>query len=303
MLAIYRKMVFLQNPRNVFAGERPVIQNRNMARWTPGKPAESRQSDPQDAALMRGRLAGKVALITGAAGAFGQEIVGLFLTEGARVLATDLADSELTPLVERHGKAVLTSVLDVREESHWMAATELAQSLFGGLDVLINNAGISQTGTPQDPEQVKLDQWRAIHAVNVEGVLLGCQAAIRAMRTRGGAIVNVSSIAALNPSPRMVAYGASKAAVRHITRTVSAYCAQQGYPIRCNSIHPGWFLTDLVRNSRTPAELATQEKAIPLGRFGKISEVALAALYLASDEAAYMTGAKIVIDGGITTEY
>ena len=251
---------------------------------------------------MSGRLAGKVALITGAAGAFGQEMVGLFVAEGARVLATGLAGSELAPLAERHGEAIVTSVLDVREESHWMAATALAQSRFGGLDVLVNNAGISQTGAPQDPEHVKLDQWRAIHAVNVEGVLLGCQAGIRAMRTRGGAIVNISSIAALNPSPRMVAYGASKAAVRHITRTVSAYCAQQGYAIRCNSIHPGWFLTELVRNSRTPAELAAQEKAIPIGRFGKISEVALAALYLASDEAAYITGAKIVIDGGITTE-
>ena len=251
---------------------------------------------------MSGRLAGKVALITGAAGAFGQEMVALFVAEGARVLAADLPGTDLPALAERHGDAIATDEYDVRNEAAWARATELAAARFGALDVLVNNAGISQTGAPQDPENVKLDQWRAIHTVNVEGVLLGCQAAIRAMRQRGGSIVNISSIAALNPSPRMAAYGASKAAVRHLTRTVAAYCAQQGYPIRCNSIHPGWFLTSLVRNSRTPAELAAQEKTIPMGRFGKVSEVAQAALYLASDESAYTTGAKIVIDGGITSE-
>lgn len=251
---------------------------------------------------MTGRLAGKVAVITGAAGAFGQEMVALFTAEGGRVLATDLPGTPLPVLLERHGEAVATAELDVRDEAAWAAAMSFAAARFDGLDILVNNAGISQTGAPQDPENVKLDQWRAIHSVNVEGVLLGCQAAIRAMRQRGGSIVNISSIAALNPSPRMAAYGASKAAVRHLTRTVAAYCAQQGFRIRCNSIHPGWFLTDLVRNSRTPAELAAQEQTIPLGRFGKISEVALAALFLASDESAYMTGAKIVIDGGITND-
>jgi NAD(P)-dependent dehydrogenase (short-subunit alcohol dehydrogenase family) len=122
------------------------------------------------------------------------------------------------------------------------------------------------------------------------------------MRERGGAIINISSIAALNPSPKMAAYGASKAAVRHLTRTVALYCAQQGYNIRCNSIHPGWFMTDLVRNSRTPAELKAQSEAIPLRRFGEIEDVANAALYLASDEARYLTGAKLVVDGGVTME-
>jgi 3(or 17)beta-hydroxysteroid dehydrogenase len=251
---------------------------------------------------MPGRLAGKVALITGAAGAFGQEMVSTFIAEGACVAATDHSPAAFEGLSRKHGDAVLTVEHDVLHERDWRRAVAATLERFGGLDILVNNAGLSHTGEPQDPEHVGLDQWRAVHAVNVEGTLLGCQAAIRAMREKGGAIVNISSIAALNPSPRMVAYGASKAAVRHITRTVALYCTQQGYPIRCNSIHPGWFLTPMVRGSRTDAELEAQQQTIPLGRFGEIAEVARAALYLASDEARYMTGAKLVIDGGVTME-
>jgi 3(or 17)beta-hydroxysteroid dehydrogenase len=251
---------------------------------------------------MTGRVAGKVAVITGAAGAFGQEMVVLFVSEGARVVACDLPGTALAELATRHGDAVHTVEHDVLIEDDWTRVVNAALGVFGKLDILVNNAGISHTGAPQDPEHVKLDQWRAVNAVNVEGTLLGCQAAIRAMREKGGAIVNISSIAALNPSPKMIAYGASKAAVRHMTRTVAAYCAQQGYNIRCNSVHPGWFLTPLVLNSRTSAELETQQKAIPLGRFGQIADVARATLFLASDEAQYMTGAKLVVDGGVTME-
>ncbi|HTT85441.1 MAG TPA: glucose 1-dehydrogenase [Rhizomicrobium sp.] len=251
---------------------------------------------------MTGRVEGKVVLITGAAGAFGQVMTARFVADGARVIAGDLADTKLSDLGARHGDAVRTIVHDVRDAQHWAAARELARTAFGRLDVVINNAGISQTRMPQDPEHVDLEQWRAVNTVNVEGVLLGCQAAIQAMKNSGGVIINISSIAALNPSPKMAAYGASKAAVRHLTRTVALYCAQQGYNIRCNSIHPGWFMTDLVRNSRTPAELKAQSEAIPLRRFGDIEDVANAALYLASDEARYLTGAKLVVDGGVTME-
>jgi NAD(P)-dependent dehydrogenase (short-subunit alcohol dehydrogenase family) len=251
---------------------------------------------------MTGRVEGKVVLITGAAGAFGQVMTATFVAEGARVLASDLPETALPELAARHGDSVKTVEHDVRDAEQWTRATDLAQATFGGLDVVINNAGISQTQMPQDPEHVDLKQWRDVNTVNVEGVLLGCQAAMRAMRGKGGVIVNISSIAALNPSPRMAAYGASKAAVRHLTRTVAAYCAQQGYDIRCNSIHPGWFMTDLVRNSRTPAELEAQAQAIPMRRFGDIQDVANAALYLASEDARYLTGAKIVVDGGVTME-
>jgi NAD(P)-dependent dehydrogenase (short-subunit alcohol dehydrogenase family) len=197
-----------------------------------------------------------------------------------------------------HGGTVAVLGHDVTDEAQWAAAVAAARDAFGALHIVVNNAGVASTGEPQDPERVSLAQWRAVNAINVEGVLLGCQAAIAAMKETGGAIVNISSLAALNPSPRMAAYGASKAAVRHLTRTVAQYCAEQGYPIRCNSVHPGWFPTPMVRASRTPEELEVQRRAIPMGRFGEPEEVAKAVLYLASDEAAYVTGAKLVIDGG-----
>lgn len=245
------------------------------------------------------RLKGKVALVTGAAGSFGRAITAAFVAEGARVLGTDSEADGLAALTEAHGDAAAVLRHDVTDEAQWAAAVAAAREAFGGLHIVVNNAGLASTGEPQDPERVSLAQWRAVNAVNVEGVLLGCQAAIGAMKETGGAIVNISSLAALNPSPRMAAYGASKAAVRHLTRTVAMYCAEQGYPIRCNSVHPGWFPTPMVRASRTPEELEVQRRAIPMGRFGEPEEVAKAVLYLASDEAAYVTGAKLVIDGGV----
>jgi NAD(P)-dependent dehydrogenase (short-subunit alcohol dehydrogenase family) len=251
---------------------------------------------------MTDRLAGKVAVITGAAGAFGGEMVRQFVAAGARVIACDLPGTALETLGQTHGDTVRTVEHNVLYEADWARVFAVGVGAFGKVDILVNNAGISHTGKPQDPEHVDLEQWRAVNSVNVEGVLLGCQAAIRAMKESGGVIVNISSLAALNPSPKMIAYGASKAAVRHMTRTVAAYCAQQGYPIRCNSIHPGWFLTPLVLNSRTPAELEVQQKAIPLRRFGEIADVAQAALFLASDESKYMTGAKLVVDGGVSMD-
>jgi NAD(P)-dependent dehydrogenase (short-subunit alcohol dehydrogenase family) len=249
-----------------------------------------------------GRLAGKVALITGAAGAFGGEMVRRFLLEGAKIVASDTEAVGLAAITARHGDAVLTLAADVGCEKDWEKAHQLTLERSGRLDILVNNAGLSHTGAPQDAEHVSLEQWRAVQRVNVEGTLLGCQMAIRAMRQSGGSIINISSIAALNPSPNMIAYGTSKAAVRYMTRSVAAYCAAKGYNIRCNSIHPGWFLTPMVREARTPAELATQEKSIPLRRFGSLADIAEAAIYLASDQASYITGAKLVIDGGVTMD-
>jgi NAD(P)-dependent dehydrogenase (short-subunit alcohol dehydrogenase family) len=173
---------------------------------------------------------------------------------------------------------------------------------FGALDAVINNAGIGNLQEPQDPESVTLAHWRAVHAVNVEGVLLGCQAAIRAMKHRGGTIVNVSSLAALAPSPKMAAYGASKAAVRQLTMTVAAYCAQQGYKIRCNSIHPGWFLSPMTQGARTAEELSALERAIPMKRFAAPEEIAASVAFLCSDDASYITGGRLVIDGGIAMQ-
>ena len=242
-------------------------------------------------------LAGKIALVTGAAGTIGCAVVSRLRAEGARVVTTDrqvqsvLPDKDLLPLVH-----------DVTDPESWARVMTASLDAFGALDILINNAGIGNLQEPQDPESVTLAHWRAVHAVNVEGVLLGCQAAIRAMKHRGGVIVNLSSLAALAPSPKMAAYGASKAAVRQLTMTVAAYCAQQGYNIRCNSIHPGWVLSPMTRGARTAEELAAHEGAIPIKRFAAPEEIAAAIAFLCSDDASYVTGTRLVVDGGLAMQ-
>jgi 3(or 17)beta-hydroxysteroid dehydrogenase len=245
---------------------------------------------------MRG-LGGKVALVTGAAGTLGRAITARLRAEGARVVATDkqpasiARDADLLPLVH-----------DVTDPESWAQVIDASLKTFGVIDAVINNAGIGNLPEPQDPESVTLAHWRAVNSVNVEGTLLGCQAAMRAMKRRGGVIVNVSSLAALAPSPKMAAYGASKAAVRQLTMSVAAYCAQQGYNIRCNSIHPGWVLSAMTRGARTEEELAAQERAVPLKRFATPEEMAATVAFLCSDDASYITGAKLIVDGGLAMQ-
>jgi 3(or 17)beta-hydroxysteroid dehydrogenase len=242
-------------------------------------------------------LNGKVVIVTGAAGTLGQAMAQRLLAECARVVATDLREGSIELPAE-----AMTLQHDVTDAASWDRVIAAATRQFGAVDAVVNNAGLAMLPEPQDPERVTLEHWRAVHSVNVEGVLLGCQAGIRAMKEKGGAIVNISSIAALAPSPKMAAYGASKAAVRHLTATVAAYCLQRGYPIRCNSVHPGWFLSEMTRGSRTAEELAAQERTIPMQRFGSPQEVAAAVAYLCSSESSYVTGSKVVVDGGISMQ-
>lgn len=242
-------------------------------------------------------LADKVALVTGAAGVFGRAITSRLVAEGAKVIATDRHTTDIET-----SATVIAVQHDVTDEAAWQFAMSTAITAFGRIDVVINNAGLANLPEAQDPEHVTLDHWRAVNTVNVEGVLLGCQAAIKAMKTTGGVILNISSIAALKPSPQMAAYGASKAAVRHLTMTVAAYCAQQGYQIRCNSLHPGWIDSEMIRGARTAAELAAQVKAVPMGHFGSPEDVAAAVAFLCSDESGYVTGAKLVMDGGLAMQ-
>ena len=256
-----------------------------------------------------GRLENKITLVTGAARGIGEAIARAFAAEGAFVLVTDLKVRGAEKLALELGPASTRfAELDVRNEAHWKAAIDRLLVECGRLDVLVNNAGITgfEVGEAcHDPEHASLEDWRAVHATNLDGVFLGCKHAISAMRKTGsGSIINMSSRSGLVGIPGAAAYASSKAAVRNHTKTVALYCAEQGLKIRCNSVHPAAVLTPMWepllgdgpdRQERMSAFVADT----PLRRFGTAEEVAAVCVMLASDEAPYITGTEINIDGGL----
>ena len=257
------------------------------------------------------RLADKVALITGGAAGLGREIVKCFLKEGARVIVTDINTKLGSQLVESTGCEFICQ--DVTNEDEWLVIIKIIESRYGKLDILINNAGIEgpMSKATSSPETTSLQDWKRVQSVNVEGVFIGCRAAIPAMRrSGGGSIINISSIAALLPTPEHVAYGVSKAAVRHLTMSIAMHCATDGSKIRCNSIHPGTILTPMLERviieksqerGIPDKQMLTELKAeIPQGEFQLPEDIAAAALFLASDESKHITGLKMVVDGGNT---
>ena len=245
------------------------------------------------------RLAGKVALVTGGASGMGQSEAMLFAREGARVVVADLLEPEGRQVVEKIQGAGGQSrfvKLDVTEEAAWDAALGTTRQAFGKLDVLVNNAGISGTF---DPDTMSTAAWDMLMNVNAKGVFLGMKYAIPAMREAGGgAIVNISSISGfVGQSMVHMAYNASKGAVRIMTKAAAVQYATDG--IRVNSVHPG-FLPPM-RTSKASADpdwRARMLKAVPMKREGRVEEVAYAVLFLASDEASYITGTELVVDGG-----
>ncbi len=247
------------------------------------------------------RLEGRTCLVTGAARGIGEAIVRAFHAEGAAVIVTDID--------KQNGRAIAEDIggqfhwLDVACEEAWDAVAKSVPRL----DVLVNNAGITglEEGMVHDPEHASLADWRAVHAVNSDGTFLGCRYAISAMRAAGkGSIINISSRSGLVGIPAAAAYAASKAAVRNHTKTVALYCAQQNLAIRCNSIHPAAILTPmwepmLGEGAEREETMAALVADTPMKRFGTPEEVAALAVLLASDEAAYMTGAELTLDGGL----
>ncbi|SLN18831.1 SDR family oxidoreductase [Roseisalinus antarcticus] len=254
------------------------------------------------------RLTGKTALVTGAARGIGAAIAiaTAFAEEGARVIVTDIDTAAGAATARAIGAEFLP--LDVASEADWSRIAARVPTL----DVLVNNAGVTGFEGPfdgpppaHDPEHAQLADWRAVHAVNLDGTFLGCRYAIGAMRAAGaGAIINISSRSGLVGIPAAAAYAASKAAVRNHTKTVALYCAGQGLNIRCNSIHPAAVMTPMWEpmlgdGPDRAARAAALVADTPLRRFGEPREVAAIAVLLASDEAAYMTGAELTIDGGL----
>ncbi len=254
------------------------------------------------------RLSGKIALVTGAARGIGEAIADAFITEGARVVLTDIAEEAGHAAAARLGPQAAFARLDIREEADWTRVTDDTLERYGRLDIVVNNAGITgfENGlVPHDPENASLADWREVHRTNLDGVFLGCKHAIRAMRRTGeGAIINISSRSGVVGIPGAAAYASSKAAVRNHTKTVALYCAEQGLRVRCNAILPAAILTPmweplLGEGPGREARMAQFVADTPLRRFGTPAEVAAIAVMLASDEASYMTGAELHIDGGI----
>ncbi|GBL59135.1 NAD(P)-dependent dehydrogenase, short-chain alcohol dehydrogenase family [Pseudomonas citronellolis] len=252
-----------------------------------------------------GRLQDKVCLVTGAARGIGLATAELFAREGARVLLTDLDQAAgLAAANALGGQGLSVGFLqqDVTDEAQWRKTFDFCERLFGGLDVLVNNAGV---GAFCDVERMTLEQWRHTLACNLDSVFLGTQLAIGRMRARGGSIINVASIEGLIGEPLVPAYNASKGGVRLFTRSVAAHCARRGYAIRINALCPGYVETPMVQGALAAAPdeqaqdmLAYLRQRIPMGRMARAEEIAKAMLFLASDDSSYMTGADLVVDGG-----
>ena len=250
-----------------------------------------------------GRLDGKVALISGGARGQGALEAELFAAEGASVVFGDLLDDE-GQAVERRiteaGGAAVYVHLDVTSDADWEDAVHTAEARYGRLDVLVNNAGIANAESIEDTTE---ELWDRIMQVNTKGVFLGTRKVLPAMRRAGGgSIINVSSIAGiLGRALTGSAYSASKGAVRTFTKTTAIQHASER--IRCNSIHPGPVDTPMLSGiSDNPEILRQRTDEVPLGRLGQSPDIAYGALYLASDESAWITGIELVIDGGITAK-
>jgi NAD(P)-dependent dehydrogenase (short-subunit alcohol dehydrogenase family) len=255
---------------------------------------------------MTGRLEGKVALITGAGSGMGRSAAELFASEGARVVVTDVVDDagNATVAAVRGAGGDATYVrADVSRAADCDAMVQCATDTFGGLHVLYNNAGIfpaDDGGVLDTPEST----WEKVMEINLKGVWLGCRAGIPAMiASGGGSIVNVASFVALmGAATAQIAYTASKGGVLSMTREIAVEYARQG--IRANALCPGPIATPLLEELLSdPARRARRMVHIPMGRLGRAEELARAALFLASDDASFMTGASLVVDGGITAAY
>lgn len=252
---------------------------------------------------MTGRLKDKVILITGGAGGIGSATALLAAREGARVVITDLSAARGEQAAAEIGHGTLFLEQDVRDEARWQDVVDAVLRHHGRLDGLVNNAGIGVRGSIVE---TSLEDWRFVHAVNTEGVFLGCKHGILAMReTGGGSIVNLSSVAGLIGAPDLTAYCSSKGAVRLLTKSVAVWCAEQKNGIRVNSVHPSFLMTPMVQmmidTAPDPAMAHKMlSRAAPMGRLGEPEDAAAMIVFLLSDEAGFMTGGEYVVDGGLT---
>lgn len=247
------------------------------------------------------QLPARIAIVTGGAKGLGKAIAELFAREGATVVITDVDTDNGERVASQIGAAARFKRHDVRQESEWERVVAETLAEFGRLDILVNNAGVVEIGSI---ETQTAEQWRFVNAVISDGTFFGCKHAVRAMKTTGGgSIVNVASIASLQGEPYVAAYCAAKGAVESLTRSVAVHCAQMKYNIRCNSIHPGRIETPLA--AAIPRQMKEAIKsgfqmapgaAAMQSYTAQPEEIAQAVLYLASDNAKWVSGTRLVID-------
>ena len=248
------------------------------------------------------RLEGKVAIVTGGAHGMGAAEARLFAREGARVVIADIREEDArqveAEISEAGGEAMFVE-LNVADEAAWESTVQQTVARFGKLDVLVNNAGISGS---RETDFRSTDAWDRLMSINARGVFLGMKYAIPEMqKAGGGAIVNISSISGIVGQEYVhPGYNASKGAVRIVTKAAAVQHAKEG--IRVNSVHPGMMPPMLGSENRDPAQRQASLANVPMGRPGEVDEVANAVLFLASDEASYITGAELVVDGGFTAK-
>jgi len=254
-----------------------------------------------------GRLEGKVAMITGGASGIGKAHAELFAKQGAKVVITTrrkvAEGTALAESIKKEGGEATFIKLDVTKEGEWREVINEVIGKYGKLNILVNNAGVSLAKTIED---TSLDEWNLVMDINSTGVFLGTKYAIEAMKNNGEpcSIINISSIDAMVGEAELPAYCASKGAVRSLTKSVALSCAQAGYTIRVNSVHPGYIHTELTEKEAQDSGLTPKQyfekvgKMHPIGRIGEPIDIAYVSLYLASDESRWVTGGEFVADGG-----